>query len=84
MTNEWALIIAAMIATIPGILAVIIGLLNARKVAELHVLINSGLDKLLASTTAAAISEGREQERTRQADLTSAHDAGRDEEKGRK
>ncbi len=53
-------LIAATPPTLMALAALIVGLGNRRKSEELHLLINSRLSELLASSTAAARSEGHE------------------------
>ncbi len=60
--------------TITGIVAIIITLLNRRKIKELHVMINSNLTKWIAASVSNAlakgVAKGVEQERVRTENLT--------------
>lgn len=68
-------LIAAFPPTLVALAALIVGVRNSRKVDSVHLLINSRMTELLASTGAAARAEGHtegvdsEQARTRGAEL---------------
>jgi hypothetical protein len=51
-------IVSAIIAAVPGIITIIIALINRRRINELHVIVNGRLNELLALTAKASKAEG--------------------------
>lgn len=52
-------VIIALVAAMPGVLATVVGVVNRRSIAELHIAVNSRLTELLELTAKAARAEGK-------------------------